>query len=73
MSEGTKKVKFSDSQRKLVAEFCSNLAVVWLGTGIVGPLLINKLSTEMFSSGLIAVFWAIALMVFGLNTIKGVK
>ncbi|MCL5675964.1 MAG: hypothetical protein M1120_02455 [Patescibacteria group bacterium] len=72
MTEG-KAIDLSREQKKLIAEFCVNFAIVWLGAGIVTPIIFKTLSLDVLSSGVFSLFWALFLMVFAVNLVKGVK
>lgn len=64
----------SNSQKYLIAEFLSNIAVAWFAAGVIGAFIgeIKNLMEIVFS-----VAWGICLsiifMLSGFNVLKGVK
>ena len=63
--------KLSNDQRRLLAEFCTNLGVAWLAAGIIVPLATSRVFSEVVKPGLIAVSWTGFLIIFSLYLIKG--
>jgi len=65
--------ELSKNQRGLLAEFCANLGVAWLAAGIIAPLVIGRVFSEVVKSGLMAVSWTGFLIIFSLHLLKGAK
>jgi len=63
--------KLSNEQRRLLAEFCTNLGVTWLAAGIIVPLATGGVFLEVVKPGLVAVSWTGFLIIFSLYLIKG--
>jgi len=56
--------RLSSDQRRLLAEFCTNLGVAWLAAGIIVPLATRGVFLEVVKPGLIAVAWTGFLIIF---------
>ena len=66
--------RISSTQKKLIAEFLSNIGVAWFAGGVVSIFLSRG---ESVLESLISILWGLILsgvfLWLGINTLKGVK
>lgn len=60
-------------QRKALSEFCTNFAVAWLATGIIGPMLTRQFFNDIKYALPISLVWGIISLYSAVYLLKDKK